>query len=174
MNEAVYKVHLPRPFSDYNHVELTSERSADASYCVRWLNIEKVILATTKYDNQKWIPLNDASDEWHTSNFSQSKFQYFVWAWNPEPAKTKLGEVGRLAHMPRISGGMRGIRINYTRWQKIKIKLGLMSQEPDASEFFVTFGNGRHRTEFFRGQGVEIIPFEVPCSCADLVASYCS
>ena len=46
-------------------------------------------------------------------------------------------------------------------------------KESRVDEYVVRFGNGRHRTEFFRVKGVGCMPFEARERHADLLIIHC-
>jgi len=163
------RVDLPRPFRGYDYVALSQEREGwtvkeGGPYTVVWLDIQKVI-GFTKRGGQVW-PAPPSSESWG------DKWDFFLRAWNPHnKAKT-----GTLAHMPRISF----IKERIYAPQPPKIERGLLftkkvPQPPRVHTFsYIQFENGRHRTEFFRSQGVMVMPFETRAWMVPYLQRYCA
>lgn len=170
MDNVKRKINLPDPFADYRYVEMHSEREfwdEGGPYSVAWLDVEKVV-ALTLNGNQEWPS--------HPSLWTKDKYDFYIDAWNPSAPSGKR----QLAHMPRIA--IHSIDVSR---QGIcgSVQSGisaLFKRQPKTRDlkYMIVFGNGRHRTEFFRAQGVRCLPFEVrarhlalferTCSCSHL------
>lgn len=168
------RLDLPSPIAAYDYVELLSEREEwtnDDPWVTVWLDIEKVIFFT-KTGGQSWPK---APQHWENG-----KLDYFIDAWDPNRVST----IGALADMPRISyfyEEPKRLPVRKSWWQMLKRLLGV--QVADELLYvpgfaYVVFGNGRHRTEFLRYNGVLVMPFETRKSHApklfDLCNSACS
>lgn len=166
---SLIKLDLPRPFRRYDYVELSQEREGwtdneGGPYAVVWLNIEHVI-ALTKRSRQAW-PSPPSRESWG------DKCIFFLHAWNPH----NQAKPGTLAHMPRI----KFIREEIPVPQPPKLECGRFFTkeipQPPRIHFFsyIRFENGRHRTEFFRSRGVQVMPFETREWMVPYLQRYCS
>lgn len=164
MPDQTYQLPLPLPASTYDYVELTSERAnwepagSPNPWAVVWLHIEKV-KAFTIAGGQAWP---DPVSDWE-----EGKLAFFHRAWDPNSEN----RFGSLAHMPRISCHLQ--TQPSTRWHRLLTALGVARQRPAQQGFTITFGNGRHRTEYFRGQGVQEMPFETRANLVPTLLEYC-
>ncbi len=95
MADQTYQLRLPRPFSTYDYVELTSERAnwepddSTNPWAVVWLDIERV-KAFTIAGGQSWPS--------PVSGWEEGKLAFFHRAWSPRSEN----RFESLAHMPRI------------------------------------------------------------------------
>lgn len=161
----IYRVELPHPKHGYNYVEMTSEREeweTEDPYVVVWLDVKKV---------QKWAAacgqkMPGTVDQWNEDH----KAEYFAWAWDPKGDNL----VGGLTFMPRVSAEVHRVQVTPSCRERLLIKLGLADGLKDRFETYVAFGNGRHRTEFLKDQGVRKMPFECRKECAALLQRLCT
>lgn len=164
MPSDLYRLNLPRPLSDYDFVELTPERAewepetTGDPWAVVWLDIERVI-AHTIAGGQTWPG--------PVSSWEEGKLAFFNHAWSPRPRGIFESS---LAHMPRISCDLQPV-VTPPRWRW----LWRSNPTTDAQKrFIVNFGNGRHRVEYFRHQGVTEMPFETRASLTPLLRELCA
>jgi hypothetical protein len=129
---------------------------------VIWLDIEKVKTLTIE-EGQNWPEY----EIW-----GAGAKDYFRQVWNPS------NDAG-YTYMPRITTRLKRPKLSSRQIfvAKCLIKLGLsrfLNKQWFQEKTVVFFGNGRHRTEFFRSRGVKKMPFETLQSNVAALQKYCS
>ena len=144
------RLELPKPFSEYDFVELTAKGEGKTSggfhFQTIWLDVDKVRELTIE-EGQGWVEDVHLWDNEIYRNF-----------WNPLASD-------RENYMPVITTRVGRPKLSKRQIlaARIMIRLGLgkfLDNNWFEEKEFMYFAEGRHRTEFFRSRGVKRMPFE--------------
>jgi len=152
-NNTTYKIPLLSSDLDYGSVTMISEREhwdEEDPYVVVLLDIDKV-RNLAEQGGQRW--------PYYPNSWEESKYEVFVDAL--DPSRSIYG----IVNLPRISPSL--LR------NKDDSFLDMLCVYFQGEKYVITFGNGRHRTEFLRINGVKAMPFETRKSFVNILEREC-